>query len=229
MSILGLDCGVDQGVISLLDWRKIRSEGRRFVFLRCAEGLGIVDPTFASNAVGASMAGLAVGPYFVLHPWLDVVKQTTAWFDAARRLGTREGDLAPVIDIELDHEGADAMTPSEVLSALIECSNKVALLWARPPIVYTYPFFEARDILGGGDATPLASTTLWLAAYEATPPSPPEPWDLVTWWQDSGGNRYKTPGGAPCDSDEFLLDEGQFAVARSPSCEVVVPLAQETT
>lgn len=228
MTILGLDVGVDQGAISLLDWRQIRAEGRRFAFLRCMEGLDPVDGAFASNAAAAPMAGLAVGPYFVLHPWLDVVKQTTAWFDAAKRLGCNAGELAPVIDIELDHDGARAMAPSEVLAALIDCMNKVALLWQRPPIVYTYPDFEKRDILGGGDPTPLASASLWLAAYEATPPKAPAPWAVVTWWQQSGGKGYRTPAGEPCDSDEFLGDEAAFAVACDPTAEIVVPLSVES-
>ncbi len=227
--ILGLDVGVDQGVISLLDWRKIRSEGRRFAFYRCMEGLGSVDPTFASNVAGGTLAGLAGGAYFVLHPWLDVVAQVTAWFDASKRLGCSAGQLAPVIDIELDKDAGKTMAPGDVLAALIACANKIALLWQRPPIVYTYLDFEKRDVLGGGDPTPLAASALWLASYEPTPPAAPAPWSQVTWWQQSGGSGYRTPAGAPCDSDAFLGSEGDFAVACDPLAEVVVPLSVETT
>jgi GH25 family lysozyme M1 (1,4-beta-N-acetylmuramidase) len=226
MPVLGIDVGVDQGTLGLGAWQKIRSENIVFAFLRCMEGLDPVDSTYAGNVTSALSAGIVVGAYFVLHPWLDVASQVRAWFAAAKGIGASYRDLAPVIDIELDHDGARAMTPAQILAALILCAKTMDAAWGRPPTIYTYPDFEKRDILGGGDATPLAAYPLWLAAYQASPPAKaPLPWATITFWQESGGNKYRTPIGTPCDQDVFLGDEAAFAAFLAPPRPIPNPLA----
>ena len=225
MSILGLDVGLDQGLISLASWRVIRAEGRRFVYIRCGEGMGTVDPQFASNTVGSRMAGLAPGPYFVLHPDEDPVAQAKLHFTLSKGLGTKKGDLAPVCDTEL----LRGQTPQQVLEATIAWCNQAALLWGRVPTVYSYPNFVRQCLQGTLSGASLAGTNLWLAAYGVAAPPVLAPWKSVLFWQDTGGDEFRVPNGCPCDTDQFNGDEQAFADACDPSAQPVESLASETT
>jgi GH25 family lysozyme M1 (1,4-beta-N-acetylmuramidase) len=239
--IEGVDLGVDQGVVSLADWRTMKQKGIRFARIRCAEGLDNgIDPRFAPNVAAAQACGLPVGPYFVLHPWLDVASQVLQWFDLSKRLGTRQGELAPLIDIELavwkdkQPDGSvvvKELSPQQVLAALVACAQKMALVWMRAVDVYSYTNFLHQKILAGGDASALSATGLHLAAYQKDPPTPPKggPWPVVSYWQDGGGepdlpNMYRVPNGCPCDHDQFMGTEADFAMAQDPTVQVPVPM-----
>lgn len=209
--IAGLDVGSPQGAITASEWLAIRAD-RAWVILRCMQGIGPgVDPTFRANLDGARAAKMkGIGAYFVFLPGVDPVAQATAWFAACGGLGTRAGELPPTVDFEV---ASKMLTPAEECAALVHCTRTMALLWSREPVIYSYPDFEKRDILAV--ATPdelalLAACSLWFASYETLPPAPPRPWTKVTFWQSSGGNKYKTPAGLPCDADFFLGDEAEL-------------------
>jgi lysozyme len=226
--IPGLDAGVPQGAISVASWRIIRTQGRRWTYLRCMEGTAIYDPTFAANTTGAVQAGIARGAYFVLHPWLDAEQQVAVWFAACSRMGRSVGELPPTVDVELDHTKSTLLTPAQIRTCLVATVQAMARLWGRSPTIYTYPDFWARDILAGASPEELGvlgSCLLWYAAYRTTPPAPPAPWKTITFWQDSGGSAYRTPEGAPCDDDQFLGDEAAFEALASWFAPLPNPLA----
>jgi lysozyme len=225
MTILGLDVGLDQGLISLSDWRVIRAQGRRFAFIRCGEALGTVDPQFASNVAGGRMAGLSLGAYFVLHPDADPVEQAKLHFTLSKGLGRKKGELAPVCDTEL----LRGRTPQQVLEATIAWCDQAALLWGRAVTVYSYPNFVRQCLQGTVPGASLEGTNLWLAAYGVSVPPVLAPWKSVLFWQDTGGDEYRVPNGCPCDTDQFAGDEQAFADACEPSAQPVAPLASETT
>lgn len=211
MNLPGLDAGAPQGAISPAAWLKVATEGRRFAFLRCEEGTGGVDPTFAGNVYGARAAGLLVGAYFVYQPGADPSAQATAWLRTSSALGTRPGELPPVIDFEL---ASRALSPDAELAALCALVRAMTLAWGRSPIVYTYPDFWRRQVLAYATADELAllsTCLLWYAAYQGAPPTPPAPFPRIAFWQSSGGNAYRVPSGAPCDADYCLLSELELA------------------
>jgi GH25 family lysozyme M1 (1,4-beta-N-acetylmuramidase) len=211
----GLDAGFPQGTISPADWRRIHDEdGRVWAALRVAEGLGTVDPTFAGNAAASRAAGETIGPYFVFHPWLDPTAQADMWFEQAAGVGFAPGDLRPAIDVELDHDGARAMTPAQVRAALIPCILRMLERWGVYPAHYSFPFFLHAMLAGAtaAELAVLAKCPLWYASYSGMEPDPPAPWTRVTFWQDTGGASFRTPGGAPCDTDYFAGDADALAV-----------------
>jgi GH25 family lysozyme M1 (1,4-beta-N-acetylmuramidase) len=228
-SLRGIDVGSPQGDISPAHWITVALT-RRFVICRCTEGMDSVDVTFDANVTGAKGVGLPVAAYFVLHPWLDPVDQVTRWFDLSKHLGCAHGELPPVIDIELFHTASVMLTPKEVRTALLATVRAISRLWGRPCFTYTYPDFFRRYILLG--ATPeelaeLAETLLWYAAYTTTMPLPPAPWTKITLWQDSGGDRFKLPSGAPCDDDYFIGTQAELDTLASWSPPVPDLLAGE--
>lgn len=209
--IEGVDVGFPQGNLTIAHWRTMRAQGKRFARARCVEGLGSIDVTFASNVAGARAAGLNVGAYFPLHPDLDPVQQALDHFNACGGLGSRPGELAPAVDVELLCKQA----PDRVLEATIAWCRAAAQRWGRLPDVYTFPYFDAA-VLGWGaiDGATLAPTGLWMAAYKrADPPPPHAPWTRVLWWQRGGGDTYHAPNGTPCDDDVFLGTEDEYALA----------------
>lgn len=206
--IPGVDVGSPQGVISPVAWKLIHGE-RPWSVHRCMQSVDQGDRTYGANLANARAAGQVVGAYFVLFPWVDPIAQARAWFAACGGLGSKGDGLAPSLDFELDHDGARAMTPVQVFAALIACVQEMTRLWGRAPTLYTYPFFWHAMLAGASSAelAIVASCALWFAAYKtAGPPTPPTPWAKVTFWQESGGDEYKTPAGAPCDADFFLGD-----------------------
>lgn len=220
--ILGIDVGEPQGYISLSDYHTIYNQGRRFLIARCQEGLGPVDPRYASNIAGASTAGLVCGAYFPLHPDLPGDAQAEAHFASCKGLGFAPGSLAPWCDSELSR----GQSPVGVLGATYAWCLRARELWGRKPTLYTYPWFLA-DVLGkGGDLAPLASiANLALASYQAGIPLPPVPWTAATmlFQQDSGGQAapgvtvYRVPNGCPADTDRFLGSDEDFANACDPA------------
>ena len=96
----------------------------------------------------------------------------------------------------------------------VACIREMTRLWGRPPTLYSYLYF-LHAVLAGASADELAAfatCALWFAAYKiAGPPAPPAPWTKVTFWQESGGDEYKTPRGAPCDADFFLGTADELA------------------
>jgi lysozyme len=223
MPILGLDVGSPQGNISLADWRTIHQQGRRFVYIRCAEALGTVDPRFAANVAGAKAVGLNAGPYLVGHPNVDAVKQATAHFGLAKGLGTNPGDLPPALDLEL----SEGLTPDAVQAWTRAYINAASLLWRRTLVLYTYENFD-HTMLTCDDPT-IATTHLWMAWYNPSTPPVPKPWTSASLWQSGGGKTYHTPAGCPCDEDVCLLDEAGYADLCDPTVQVVVPLSAEIT
>jgi GH25 family lysozyme M1 (1,4-beta-N-acetylmuramidase) len=229
--ILGVDVGSPQGELSPHHWVLMKMQGRLFAFLRCAEALYSVDPTFAGNVVGARAAELeALGAYFVFHPWVDPEAQAASWYAASAPLRASGAELPPVLDVELDHPDGKTKLDSETIRAgLVRCIRKVTELWGRAPIVYSFPDFWARDILAGATGEELAvfaSCPLWWARYgQATPPAAPKPWTTITLWQRGGGDTYRTPNGIGCDDDAFLGELEELEALYVPDAPVADALA----
>lgn len=220
MMIPGLDAGFPQGELTAPQWVTIRRD-RSWAFLRCESGTGPnIDGTFRTNLDGARAAAmLGVGAYCVFLPGEDPVKQATAWFTGTGGLGTRLGELPPAIDFEI---ASKTLTPAEELASLISVIHAMIVVWGRAVVLYTYPDFWKRivPIATPEELTVLAGCLLWYASYANTPPAPPAPWKVVSFWQSSGGTKYRTPNGAECDADFFLGTEAELVALASFEVDV---------
>jgi lysozyme len=217
--VRGLDLSELQGALTDAQWKELAAKGVRFVYLRAGvgneTGLKATDARFLEYVAGARAAGIAVGAYgfaYVLpndpaHPGRDPLSQACAHFAACEGLGSRVGDLPPVLDLEWPDPSAwDTWGVDEKLvsSWALQYLEKAATLWGRRPLLYTFPWFVSRARLGAE----FAAYELWLAAYDPIP-QVPAPWNQLTVWQKSGGDSFKLPNGVPCDEDA-ILDELTF-------------------
>lgn len=217
MSIPGADVSAIQGA---LDWPRFKAMGRTWAYDKCGGGVTGRDARWSANASGCRAAGIPFGPYFVFVPGDSSEAQVRAWFAASGACGAHIGELPPAIDFE---EASESISIADELDALVVVIRLMTELWGRAPVLYTYPDFWHR-IFANATAEQravIATCTLWFASYGASPPAPPPPWSVVTFWQRCGGtNGFRTPGGIPCDDDVFLGDTAALEALASFSSPI---------
>lgn len=242
----GLDVSQCQGRV---DWKAVADLGCRFAFVKCSEGNKGIDPALGSalfylehkraagvsgqdplfdvNVARARAAGLYVGPYHFAYPlppqagnpMRDPEKQAKFAYDLAAGLGSFDGDLPPMLDLEWPAPadwgrwGCDA---AQIRAWALACLDAMAGFNGCTPLLYTYPDFW-RHIEGSREGA-FARYPLVMASYPqpAAWPSPTAtaptlaPWASPTFWQITGGE-MTLPGGAPADYDVFLGGEAELA------------------
>jgi len=226
MPISGIDLSSVQGALGPTQWRAIAQRGTRFAVAKCATGNDGKDPSFDPNIANARGAGLTVGAYFFAyplptdasHPGRDPEDQAQLHFEAADGIGTRAGDLPPCVDLEWPAPqdwSRWGVTAASIRAWVATYLAKVAALWGRTPIVYSYPDF-ARAVSFGPE---LARCPLWAAEYDALQPM--APWAGYSLLQTAGGSstaisrRFQQcdtlPDGVPVDTD-IIADESTLAI-----------------
>jgi GH25 family lysozyme M1 (1,4-beta-N-acetylmuramidase) len=179
-TIPGLDVSHWQGVI---DWARVGTTPRRFVFVKATDGDGTVDPTFVTNRDGAKANGLMVGTYHFARP--DPSQgdaQTEARF-FVNQVDPAAGDLLPVLDIEV----SGGLNQTEMTHWAQHWVAVVRRLTGVTPLVYTSPNGWLTRF---GDTTALADdgSPLWVAHWDVPSPTlPAEDWGGKGWvvWQHS--------------------------------------------
>lgn len=164
-----------------IDWKKVASAGKRFVFLKATDGHDYLDPTFATNRAGARANGLVVGAYHFARPDPsrgDAIEEAR-WF--VSQADPRPGNLLPVLDLEtskgLDQQGITLWARRWVA--------EVRRLTGITPLMYTSPYGWASRT---GDSRALAreGVPLWVAHWGVDSPLlPAGDWDGNGWrvWQ----------------------------------------------
>ena len=134
------------------------------------------DKKFRTNWEQAEKHALKKGAYLFFHPNLDVGKQTDLFI---RRVGSLEGCLPPVVDIEKTYR-----TDRKLIKTRLQtCLRLLEQHYGVKPVIYTYTTFY-RDYLGADfDEYPL-----WIAHYEREdhPDYISRSWDM---WQHSEKGR----------------------------------------
>lgn len=232
--IPGLDVYSGYGRIN---WKLVASAGYRFVWAQCARGndAHADDAMYRRNVDEARANGMAAGAYFFAYPLPPVdkktglivegrspIEQAGRFFEVSGGLGSRPGELAPMVDLEWpppekwDEWGCSAEQISEWGREFCEA---VTLLWGRLPVIYTYPWFESR--LGVTDDHWAGRYPLAMAAYthqgegmpeEGKSPPVPPPWlDWAVWQHSADGSKVHVPGisVSPVDRD-VIKDEETF-------------------
>jgi len=158
----GIDVSKWQEVI---DWRKVATTSTRFAIIRATRDHDYVDPTYATNAAGASGAGLVVGAYHYSSPSAtpgDARREADLFLATARN---RAGDLLPVLDLE----DSGGLAPEDLQRWVRGWVVRVGEVLGVRPMIYTSPNFWSGRMR---DTTWFADNgyPLWIAHWGVTTP-----------------------------------------------------------
>ncbi|MEM8537895.1 MAG: GH25 family lysozyme [Pseudomonadota bacterium] len=141
----GLDVARFQNEIN---WRRVRSAGIQFAFIKATEGGDLVDPRFKENWRGAAKAGIARGAYHFYY-FCTAPEVQARWF--IRNVPRRGKALPPVLDMEWNPfsptcrkrpKGSEVRRQVKVFLDLVERH------YGQRPIIYTTPEFYRQTGIG---------------------------------------------------------------------------------
>ena len=192
-SIKGIDVSYHQQSIN---WNEVRDDGIKFAFARTSDSTTKIDPRFEENWVNIKKAGIVRGAYQFFRPNQDAEIQATLFVSMLNAVGGLEdGDLPPVIDIEVN----GSMSNQRIIDSVGIWIDYVEAATNRTPIIYTGPSFWDSNNLGGS----YSNYPLWIAHYTTKPcPWVPDSWSKWDFWQFTG-NGYVNGVGTVVDINIF--------------------------
>ena len=177
-----------------VDFAAAKADGIAAVFHKASQGLGYVDPAYASNRARAEAAGLLWGAYH-FGTGDDPDAQADHFLAAA-------GDLAGtllVLDFEPNTQGA-SMSLAQARTFVQHVQAKTG----KWPGLYSGSLIKQE--LGAGSDAVLANCWFWLSEYGPAAKVPPC-WKSWTFWQYTDGNIGPEPhsvaGIGACDRDQY--------------------------
>ncbi len=201
----GIDVSHHNGKVA---WPKVATT-RAFAWVKASEGVGYQDPKFASNAAGATAAGVPWGPYHYARPDSETRRGKAVLQDAAREAlhfasvvrGTG-WTLPPVLDFEhaKPRPSAAGLSRAQTLAWLLKWAEVATRELGRRPVLYTtYSYLVSTVGAGAVPKLRKAFAGLWQARYPGGPSNPaqktkPRPvpgWPWAVWQYTSKGT---TPG-----------------------------------
>ena len=166
------------------------------VIHKATEGVGDVDPLYATRAPLARNAGLLWGAYHFGTGHHDGGDQADFFLST---VGSSPETLL-ALDFEENPSGL-----SMSLEQAREFVTRVHDRTGRWPGLYAGHYL--REQLGDGPESVLTNCWLWFAEYAATPSRMPPQWPSWTLWQytdgTSGPTAHPAAGLEPCDRDQF--------------------------
>lgn len=194
------------------DWAAVAASGVAFAITKITEDEGYLNPTFARNWREIKRAGMVRGAYHFARPEGTDAVEEADWFvdQIEAHGGMADGDL-----LALDLESGSGDLGAWSLDFLSRVESRTGIT----PLVYTGAWFTATFNVRGSPG--LARYPLWLAAYQASQPSPPEPWASVAMWQFTDNGAVAGISG-PVDLNRFngsreqLLALGKGGTVVSP-------------
>jgi GH25 family lysozyme M1 (1,4-beta-N-acetylmuramidase)/LysM repeat protein len=165
-----------------IDWKKVRGDGIRFVFVKATEGEQYTDPTFDDNWLGAKSVGILRSAYHFFHPNMNPVKQADKFIQVIRNMND-DGELPPILDLEVTDNQANQIIIERAKTWL----DRVQHDMGKVPIIYSNPGFLKYNfsIPGGGPPFWTKDHILWIANYGQPQPLLPPGWLEWTFWQYS--------------------------------------------
>lgn len=156
------------------DWDLIAKAGFKFAFIKCTEGVSVINQYFGVDFVNAKANGVYRGGYHFFHPNIDGRAQANHFLN--RLGGLFPNDLPGVLDLE-KMNGVD---PKAVIERAIVWLVRVREVTKKQPIIYT-----DLDILNQlGHPQLFKEFPLWIAEPGRGHVTVPKPWDTWTFWQD---------------------------------------------
>lgn len=201
--IHGIDVSKFQGDIQ---WKKVANVKfpgdipLRFVFVKATEGATLTDRKFKQNFSEAKKSGFVCGAYHFYIPWRDPVAQADNF---VKNVKLNKGDLAPVLDIEVN-----ALRPDrEIIKDLQTWLRLVEKHYGIKPIIYTNQHFYFKFVKGNLDDYPL-----WIADYSKETLSH-YPESQLHFWQHSKAGWIPGIKGK-VDFNVFVQSESDFESLR---------------
>ena len=192
--VFGLDVSSYQGSVN---WGAVRSSGKIFGFAKATEGNYYTDAYIRANLSGMKANGMYRGAYHFARPSIDPTVQADFFCNTVAN--ANGGNFHGVLQLVLDLEVSDGLSPSQVWSWTQTFIARVKARTGRPGIIYT-GFYFWRDNVGNPNNN--LNCPLWLAAYVSNPnPYVPRAWSTWTFWQ------YTDTGRVPGISGNVDLDE----------------------
>jgi len=223
-----------------VDFKKVKDHGFEFVYIKSSQYSKTSVGAFSKYLDRARDAGLRVGAYHFCSHDTEPEAQAQFFFRASGGLGSKSGELPPMVDWEF-------CTPSNYKPHPFHCVNwaerfmKTATeLWypdnenriiKRLPTLYTYPNY-AKTHQPSLQASVLGIYPLCYASYASKPDGKggfklipwlpnesqealhkvPMPWAGNRLWQYSGNNGLPVPGiSGDCDRQLFNGSSGDWA------------------
>lgn len=153
VKIKGIDVSHWQGNI---DWKKVKADGIKFVFVKATEGTTFVDGKFYENVAGANAAGLKVGAYH--YAKFGSSKEAKAEAGHFLKAVSQVKLTYPlVLDLEENRKGASKATMTNAAIAFLEEIENAGYF----AMLYTGKNFLETHLLEN-KLTPYA---LWIARY----------------------------------------------------------------
>ncbi|KAG6374702.1 glycoside hydrolase family 25 protein [Boletus reticuloceps] len=174
-----------------VDWTTVVDNGIQFAYIKATEGTSYISPTFSSQYIGATDAGLIRGSYHFAHPdESSGATQATYFLDNGGGWSADGITLPGALDIEYNPDGAECygLTAAEMVSWVQDFSDTYEAATGRYPVIYTTTDWWTTCT---GDSPDFATNNpLWIADYASTLGALPAGWGFTSFWQyaDSGPN-----------------------------------------
>jgi len=177
-----------------VDFDALKADGIFGVIHKATQGLGFVDPEYASRRQQAVATGLKWGAY---HFGAGADGTAQADYFLAHVLPT-VGDLL-VLDFELNNSG-----PTMTLTEARDFVTRIRAATGDWPGLYGGSYLKEQ--LNGTADSVLSNCWLWLSQYGPQAVLPPG-WDSWTFWQYTDGHvglgPFAAQGVGPCDRNMF--------------------------
>ncbi|MDZ7823698.1 MAG: GH25 family lysozyme [Ahrensia sp.] len=163
-----------------IDWKKLRTQGANFAFIKSTDGGDHLDPMFKTNWEGAKAAGIPRGAYHFMY-WCRSGEAQAKWF--IRHVPKEKGALPPVIDAEWNHQSRTCKgkpSPQVIRARMQTFMDIVEAHYGQRPIIYTAPDFYEDNLRGHFKDYPF-----WLRSV-AQHPNGRYPERKFLFWQYSG-------------------------------------------
>lgn len=173
----GIDVSEWQDIIN---WKKVKSAGIDFAFVRIAYGLNYMDKTFDYNMKQAELAGVPVGTYI----YSTALSEATALKEAQLAIKKMKGYKVsyPVV-FDMEYSGASKLSPGKISKMAHAFCDEVRKAGYYPMVycnTYWYDTYVDWSLLSGID--------VWIARYGDTIQAPDKSRYSYTVWQSTDGN-----------------------------------------
>ncbi|KAI6042039.1 glycoside hydrolase family 25 protein [Pisolithus marmoratus] len=174
-----------------INWTTVVDNGISFVYIKATEGTSYISPSFNSQYIGATKAGLIRGGYHFARPDKSDGATQARFFLAHGGGWSPDGITLPgALDIEYNPYGVKCygLTPSEMVTWIKDFSNTYKAATGRYPVIYTTT--DWWSTCTGNNTSFADDNPLWIADWSPTLRTLPAGWTHASFWQyaDSGPN-----------------------------------------
>jgi len=194
--------GIDvSGYQPNVNWNAVKASGVTFAYIKATEGTSYINPSFSSQYIGATNAGLIRGGYHFAQPASSSGAAQANYFLAHGGGWSADGRTLPgALDIEYNPSGATCygLSASAMVAWIQDFSNTYLSHTGRYPVIYTTT--DWWKTCTGNSAAFGSTNPLWIAHFASSIGALPAGWGYTTFWQ------YADSGPNPGDQDLFNGD-----------------------